>query len=66
MPTEVESMFYTGREVPWHGLGTQIDEAPTSQDAIRLAGLNWNVVQEKLYTDTNVSELTSETLTVRY
>lgn len=51
MPAEVETMFYVGREVPWHGLGTQIEDAPTSEDAIRLAGLAWNVIQEKLYTD---------------
>lgn len=53
MPAEVETMFYAGREVPWHGLGTQIDGAPTSADAIRLAGLDWNVIQEKLYTNAN-------------
>lgn len=45
MSAEVESMFYTGREVPWHGLGVQVDEAPTSAEAIRLAGLDWNVYQ---------------------
>lgn len=42
MSAEVETMFYT-REKPWHGLGTRVEEAPTSLDAMRLAGLNWDV-----------------------
>lgn len=50
MAALVESMFYT-RERPWHGLGTKVAEAPSSEDAIRLAGLDWNVVQEDIYTD---------------
>ena len=28
-------------------------EAPTSKDALRLAGLDWNVVQEPIYTEFN-------------
>ena len=49
MAAEVESMFYT-REKPWHGLGTKVEEAPSSKDALRLAGLDWRVVQEPVYT----------------
>ena len=51
MAANVESMFYT-REKPWHGLGTKVEEAPTSTDALRLAGLDWQVIQEPIYTDT--------------
>ena len=29
MPALVESMMYV-REKPWHGLGTRVEEAPTS------------------------------------
>lgn len=42
MSANVETMMYV-REKPWHGLGTQVDEAPTSADALRLAGLDWTV-----------------------
>lgn len=45
MSAEVESMFSV-REKPWHGLGTIIDEAVSSAQALELAGLNWTVRQE--------------------
>ena len=48
MSANVESMFYAGREKPWHGLGTQVDEAPTSADALRLAGLDWRVERKPI------------------
>lgn len=50
MAAEVETMFYT-REKPWHGLGTMVAEAPNSKDALRLAGLNWKVLQKPVYTE---------------
>lgn len=53
MPALVETMFYV-RETPWHGLGTKVDEAPTSAEAIKLAGLDWNVVCEPIYTGDNI------------
>jgi len=49
MAAEVENMFYV-REAPWHGLGTEVQEAPDSREALRLAGLDWSVVQEPIYT----------------
>jgi phage/plasmid-like protein (TIGR03299 family) len=42
MSANVETMFYV-LEKPWHGLGTMVQEAPTSADALRLAGLDWTV-----------------------
>ena len=36
MAAMVETMFSV-REKPWHGLGEIIQEAPTSEDALRLA-----------------------------
>ena len=50
MAANVETMFYT-REKPWHGLGTMVAEAPNPKDALRLAGLNWKVLQEPVYTE---------------
>ena len=47
MAANVETMFYT-REKPWHGLGTKVEEAPTSADALRLAGLDWRVEQKNI------------------
>lgn len=47
MPALVETMMYT-RTVPWHGLGTKVDEAPTSADALRMAGLDWTVDQKNI------------------
>ena len=53
MPALVETMFYV-RETPWHGLGTKVDEAPTSAEAIKLAGLDWNVSSEPIYTNDQI------------
>ena len=50
MSANVETMFYT-REKPWHGLGTQVQEAPTSEKALWLAGLDWKVLQKDVYTE---------------
>lgn len=50
MAANVETMFYT-REKPWHGLGVRVEEAPASADALRLAGLDWEVLQEEIYTN---------------
>lgn len=53
MSVNVESMFYT-REKPWHGLGVQVQEAPTSEEALWLAGLGWKVLQKDIYTEGRV------------
>lgn len=47
MAANVETMFSV-RVTPWHGLGEIIQEAPTSDDAIRIAGLDWKVIQSEL------------------
>ena len=49
MSANVETMMYV-REKPWHGLGTKVDEAPNSAEALELAGLNWKVEQTPVYT----------------
>ena len=53
MAAAVETMFYT-REKPWHGLGTMVQEAPTSEDALILAGLDWQVIQRPILTDDGI------------
>lgn len=56
MPAELENMFYVsneanGRFVPWHGLGTPVEEAPNSKEALRLSGLDWKVESKPLFVD---------------
>ena len=53
MPANVETMFYTRTE-PWHGLGTRVEEAPTSEAALIYAGLDWEVIQEDVYTEERI------------
>lgn len=50
MAANLESMFYT-RTTPWHGLGVHVEEAPNSEDALRIAGLNWEVQQKFILTN---------------
>lgn len=58
MAHEIETMFSV-REKPWHYEMTKdvtklIQEAPTSADALELAGLNWTVEQTPVFTDEGV------------
>lgn len=50
MAANVETMFSVS-EKPWHGLGTVVSEAPKSAEALRLAGLDWKVIQASIYTN---------------
>lgn len=53
--TGAASMFYAadgGR--PWHGLGTEVQEAPTMRDAIKLANMDWLVEKHPLYVHMDV------------
>lgn len=50
MPANVETMFYT-RVAPWHGLGVCVENAPNSEEALKLSGLDWSVVQRPIMTD---------------
>lgn len=53
MPANVETMFSV-RETPWHGLGNIIQDAPTSEDAIKYAGLDWDVITTPIMTNTGI------------
>ena len=53
MPANVETMMYV-REKPWHGSGTMVEEAPTSADALHIAGLDWRVEGKPVYTESGI------------
>jgi len=48
MSHEVENMVSV-REVPWHGLGTIVEETLTAKEALVLAGLDWNVTMQPIF-----------------
>ena len=43
MSANFETGFSASCITPWHGLGAVIDDAPTSEEAIKIAGLDWKV-----------------------
>jgi len=57
----VETMFYSGKE-PWHGLGRKVEEAPTSEYAMREAGLNWMVCLRPVFADVSDGKRSSRVL----
>lgn len=63
MSANVETMMYV-RETPWHGLGTMVQEAPTSKEAIELAGLDW-IVERKPIFDSHGNEIKGYKANVR-
>lgn len=48
MAHNVEQMFSV-RQVPWHKLGIIVNEAPSAEAAIKLAGLDWKVIENQVY-----------------
>lgn len=57
MAANVESMYYVSNEqnnrfVPWHGLGTPVREALTSAEALKAAGLDWEVRSKSIFDET--------------
>ena len=34
---------------PWHGMGVRVEEALTSEEALRISGLDWSVRQAPVY-----------------
>lgn len=43
---EYDWMMSGNKIKPWHGIGTVVEGCPTSDEAIRLAKLDWDVLQE--------------------
>jgi len=65
MAHEVENMFSV-KDVPWHGLGTILEDPPTVEDAIRLAGLDWKVECRPVYAKLDGQEIeTDHVATIR-
>lgn len=52
-PANVETMFYVG-ETPWHGLGKQVDNALTAEEAIIAAGLDWKVNEQPVFVNNEI------------
>ena len=50
MANQIETMFTT-RQTAWNGLGTKIEKAVTSEEALEQSGLDWNVIQQPIYTE---------------
>jgi phage/plasmid-like protein (TIGR03299 family) len=48
--------FFSVKEKAWHGLGRIIDQYPTSAEALKFAGLDYEVIKEDLYTTSFNSE----------
>lgn len=47
--TETDGAVYHSKPA-WHGLGVVVDEAPTTKEALRLAGLEWGILQKPMFT----------------
>lgn len=44
-----KAQMFSVQKVPWHKLGTILDNPPTSKEAIVAAGLNWDVVPTDIF-----------------
>lgn len=53
MSALVESMAYAG-EVPWHGLGVEVEPTVTPEEMLKAAGLDWLIEKEKLRTESGI------------
>lgn len=50
-----EHSFFSIKEKAWHGLGKIVQDYPTSSEAIKFAGLDYQVEKRKLFTYDNVN-----------
>ena len=49
MSANVEFMYSANNVTPWHNLGIVISSAPTSEDAIKIAKLDWDVISKPIF-----------------
>ncbi len=64
MPHEIETLFYAG-ETPWHGLGKKVAGLQTAEEAIKAAGLDWDVELVPIWTRNGKFEQVPDRLAVR-
>lgn len=64
MAHEFESGLFVGQPA-WHGLGKLVEQAPTMEDAIVMAGLDWNVKLVGLQTREDAPRNVTHRATVR-
>lgn len=50
-----EAAFFSVKEKPWHGLGKVVEDYPTSAEAIKAAGLDFEVEKRPLFTPINLA-----------
>ena len=52
MSHEIESAFFV-KEAAWHRLGTVLENAPSIEEALALAGLDWDVEKRPLFVESS-------------
>jgi len=60
MPALVETMAYrmeSERDRAWHGLGVTCDHAMSSEEALKLSGLDWEVIPQDVITKVGKKEI---------
>jgi len=60
-----KAMFYVG-ETPWHKLGTCLKNPPSTEEALKLAGLDWTVHKDAMYLETGRRTISSYKLDTGY
>ena len=56
MMLRINDIDYGQRKVPWNGLGKDISKAGSIDEALTIAGLNWDVVQRQAAQITGTGE----------
>lgn len=59
MPALFDTGFFV-REPAWHGMGVVLDDYPSREEAMKLAGHNWDVVELPSFTAAPINEVTDE------
>ena len=54
-------MAFVG-QLPWHGLGTRVEQDLTPDQFQKVAGLNWDVIKEPILTASGTKILNKEAL----